>query len=792
MDALDLLRTWDRLRFGLLLHRAVADVTGLSTDLSAGFGARAERAFDELEALLTVGQVTAAVRADALRRQAALAAYLGHGSAATAQLFVAADTAYRSVVAGESTHLSDEFSRTLMSLERSLTLRATSTDGEPSPAVDKSKNALARVGLSHLADVLRADELLNAVWSGASGEGALSLTELASTAHFPRERAQLAFASSIVYLNRGDRASAFASALAAKSMTADGHYGVFDQAELQIDLIVAALLNGTFSPDPDVALKEFDDAVGLVEEIRGGWRLGASRSDPMWLPLETVLTIAVRHACESSAAAAGWTALRMMEAMRRRHLAGMLRSMRFQTSVTPWAMRSPAVALSDLVSLQEDADVSVKGNLKAQEVSGVGRSRLVFSDSKVVAQPENDDLFATLKPEDAKAELERLVSDFFADAFLPDRVSVDELRHRLEGRFSLEYLVIDGSHVARVWTSPQGEAHADIIDIDGLHLPLMEMELEGYPESDIVNFLRRPLERQPAESANLVSERLLPLELVRALEHTPSTVDVVVIPDGWLSRVPWPALRLRSQARLISQADVIVVPAVSLLTDERPLTARNTGVGACISYLERSGWEPLSIGAEQKFLQSVGVSPVSTISEWTAQLLSVTAGEDPAGWAYFAGHGDDAADSSTPETSRPEIGVALIESDGTRIGLVELLAVPWPDLVVFGGCFTSRLGWNVSSGLAPLGLAVAAMAGGASSVIGGSSELLDDVAAALLVGSFRSQGVMSRYIESDEHPSRLLAVAQRQWLASVPTGSPALSAPICWARTTVVTRYLPE
>ncbi len=776
----NLLRVWDELQFGLLVHRAVADTIGYSVDLSHGFDKRAAAALRQLHDFATKAKGSGTTRplllADAARRIAILTAYLESHPEESRKQFELADRLYSGAVeVGDGKRLSDQFSRALTGLERTLVMRYLGTL-EPEdlvPTADLGSELLASVGLSHMGDELLADRV-----KGALHGHQLSVADNRRTTEAPvddetrspRERAHLLLSMGLAELAAGREAEAVSTILAAMRLVDDAEYGLFDQMDRQIDRIVAAWAFGLVTPEPDDKLRALDSAVRLIEEIRGGWQFGSSRSDPTHGPLQTVLTTSLHAVSSLPADDAGWVAMRIMEAMRRRQIAGMLRSVRFDRSQSTASSNSRVAALTDLVSLAEDQRL----------LTVEGDALVVHRFDGTVAE---ETLEAVGQEELLREELGNTISDFFAEAFLPEHVEVEGLRTSLIGWHVLAYSVLDARSMARVWVDPAGRATACVIDVAACRDRSAEFDWRGsgLPDATVAEYIGRPVKFAHEDLGETLSAALLPEEMRRNVAAG-SPLGVLVVPDDWLSAVAWPALKDQQKRELIRSLDVAIVPSLSLVGDAITTDVQSQGgISACLDY-SGSTWDPLKLSDENAFFSVVGTPVLGSIADLLVELESK---HDALAWSYLASHGDDPSEHG----ESLGLGVELVERDSSSVTFLDVLAAPWPQLAIFAGCFTARLNWAVQTGLAPLGLAVAVLARGAGSVLG-STDLLDDRTPQLFVGwdidGQSERGALLRTFDG-QHPVRALAAAQRAWLER---GLP-WSAPLYWARAVVITQTLP-
>jgi hypothetical protein len=815
--ARDLQRLRDDVRFAQLVRRTVADVSGFSTDLSRSFPERAGHAAEQLCAALDSmgGEASGLWGADILRRLSVLLVYLGSLGSRTdfaedslLRILAALDPSdvegdinlhdisslltytlrkarllYQSAFTSNGQAVPDEFSLTLLELEQGLLSRTLGMSAE----LDRGPEGLP-AGLEHLADIIRSETLAGAILATPGPDGRADrvreLTEECGSSDrptstqppdFAREAADLMVSCGLAHAATGDPGSAVECIQKAIPMIERGVYHGSESAEKTLDLMLAHFLLGRLlsAGTPAIAVSGAEDcldrpeycldrSVMLVETIRGGWAIGSSREDPLWQPLNQICIGALE--CIASIEGAGWTGLRIMEATRRRHLAGMLRGVRF---LEPSAGPSLVTDLTDPLQLEEDQ-----------------------------GSPGSDRWTDGL----ADDQLKERLSDFFAEAFLPSVVELQELEERCRGRATLAFLVLDGpaeegSRVARAWVTPAGKATIKVVDLKDARA-----WLERWEKDPNKNWSEWPDTCGKDHTESLLPPDLIPADPIRSDEEPLPRPHLVVVPDGWLNSMPWAGLALDEEGEefLVNRTDIYVVPSISVAEvtiGDGTGTAERAPVGqvhaALIDYTDHPAWPNLNEDMEVIALKGTDVEPLPTLTELLTSLAN--AGGSTTGVAIIGCHGERIPHEDA------NLGAGLVEGDGGIVGCLQLMSVPWPETVLLGCCHAGRIVGDVMSGQAPFGVPMALMARGATTVIGGTHQIPDAASDKLFGGWGDTRGLITRVLGGTQHPVAALNDVQRDWITvdsgeSEPGSEEEVSryrAPLFWARLAGTTLILP-
>ncbi|WP_280883241.1 CHAT domain-containing protein [Streptomyces pseudovenezuelae] len=216
-----------------------------------------------------------------------------------------------------------------------------------------------------------------------------------------------------------------------------------------------------------------------------------------------------------------------------------------------------------------------------------------------------------------------------------------------------------------------------------------------------------------------LSQALVPAEWWDLLcpEDAGTAHEVVVVPDGPLSALPFAALPVRDQRPLLEYALITLTPALSML---RPTAARHTGPRTALTPTLVShigiGLPPESTAAEAVALEQIAASATVRRTADRAQLEAALHAQPAADLAIISAHGSpgEAADRS------------LWLADGSTLSAASAAMLAWPSTVVLGSCWVS--GMIVDTGKEPFGFPLACFLGGAHTVVGGAAPVPDDVA----------------------------------------------------------------
>ncbi|WP_326647210.1 CHAT domain-containing protein [Streptomyces sp. NBC_01750] len=193
--------------------------------------------------------------------------------------------------------------------------------------------------------------------------------------------------------------------------------------------------------------------------------------------------------------------------------------------------------------------------------------------------------------------------------------------------------------------------------------------------------------------------------------------EVVVVPDGPLSALPFAALPVRDRRPLLEYALITLTPALSML---RPPSARPTGqrtaAGPTVVSHIGVGLRPESTEAEAVALERIAASATVRRTADRAQLDAALCAEPAPDLAIISAHGSSGA----------AVDRSLWLADGSTLSAASAATLPWPSTVVLGSCWVS--GMIVDTGKEPFGFPLACFLGGADTVVGGAAPVQDEIA----------------------------------------------------------------
>ena len=339
-----------------------------------------------------------------------------------------------------------------------------------------------------------------------------------------------------------------------------------------------------------------------------------------------------------------------------------------------------------------------------------------------------------------------LVSDQFADAFRPGRPDVAAIRAALaaSGAHGLVYDLSgdeEGYEGHVVWCPPEGEAHAEVLEVHGRLAGFLSGFLEdvgrgGGPRS------RLPVHRAWADLAQaLLPEALRAACLEAARSGEP--LDLVVVPDETTWALPFGALLLGTATPLLACAVVRVVPTLAtflaLAEEESPPSARDGSIAHFDPRLSTTGEQKALEGLLPPYGPVVAASKREELFELLAKGGHLLA---------FGAHGDNS----------PGLRQSLYLSDGAVVSAGALLGRELPPLVSLGSCWAARR--------APLGLSAVCFAQGTRSFLAPLFAADDPATGAILAEAYTN-------LPTSPSPAEALRAAQLAYLAAHRDAPPA-------------------
>ncbi|MFD9502531.1 CHAT domain-containing protein [Streptomyces sp. NPDC060035] len=360
-------------------------------------------------------------------------------------------------------------------------------------------------------------------------------------------------------------------------------------------------------------------------------------------------------------------------------------------------------------------------------------------------------------------------------------------------------LLTDGesAHVAGLWTAPDGLRHPFLHSVDSRQARMLgeitgiESLLSGTeaePAEAVVTApgpadgtesvrADAPKWKQTARFRHLAVGRaafwaeiatiLLPAGLADLLRETSPDGEVpklLLVPDSYLWRVPWAALRVdptHVEGYLADRSVLALLPSLSLLTDSAdspgspatraPAPGPDAAAGKAVAYL--AGFNPDGLALERDALNAAYGTGVTYAARPADLLNALGPHRTPASVVIASVHGDN----------RPGLAHALILDDHTRLSAARMLTLHFPRILMINACLSAEL--DERHGTDPLGIPTVALCRGAETVIGGLYPLPDGQSQTLGL-SHPTSGILTilyRLLAEGMAPSSALRTAQRQW-----------------------------
>lgn len=368
-------------------------------------------------------------------------------------------------------------------------------------------------------------------------------------------------------------------------------------------------------------------------------------------------------------------------------------------------------------------------------------------------------------------------------------------------------LLTDGenTHVAGLWTAPDGTRRPFMHSVDARQAGLLgditgigsvlegadagATEVVPAPDPDAGTESVRadaPNWRQTARFRHLVvsgaavwaevTALLLPEELTALLRGTSPQGDVpklLLVPDSYLWRVPWAALRVESrhpEGHLVDRAVLAMLPSLSLLPGlpaPRAAGAPPQGPGSAeakaVAFL--AGVHPDGLALERRALGAAYGTGVS-FADRPADLLTALAPHGvPPSMVVASVHGNN----------RPGLAHALHLDRTTWLSAARMLTLRFPLVLMINACLSAEL--DERRGTDPLGIPTVALCRGAETVIGGIYPLPDGPSRDPGRSDHPTAGILAilyRLLAEGMAPSSALRAAQRQWRREQGRPVPAL------------------
>ncbi|MFC8730619.1 CHAT domain-containing protein [Streptomyces bacillaris] len=262
-----------------------------------------------------------------------------------------------------------------------------------------------------------------------------------------------------------------------------------------------------------------------------------------------------------------------------------------------------------------------------------------------------------------------------------------------------------------------------------------------------------------------VAALLLPEGLAALLQGTSPQGDVpklLLVPDSYLWRVPWAALRVEPghpEGHLADRSVLTMLPSLSLLADfpdpevggSSPQPPR-APEGRTVAYL--SGVHPDGLALERQALGAAYGADVSFADRLADLLTALAPDRVPPSMVVASVHGNN----------RPGLAHALHLDRTTWLSAARMLTLRFPPVLMINACLSAEL--DERRGTDPLGIPTVALCRGAETVIGGIYPLPDGPSRVPGRGDHPTARILTilyRLLAEGMAPSSALRAAQRQW-----------------------------
>ncbi|SMD27481.1 CHAT domain-containing protein [Kibdelosporangium aridum] len=298
-------------------------------------------------------------------------------------------------------------------------------------------------------------------------------------------------------------------------------------------------------------------------------------------------------------------------------------------------------------------------------------------------------------------QLSEQTNDLFADVY-----GAEPLRMERLGGIRQDVLIVmpvqsaeGDQHVISMWRSPDGTCVATVAPVTGEMIQLREALLADTRDGRIL-----------LRAGNLdVLSPVLPAAFATRLRAAAEPVPLVVIPTGWLWAVPFAALPLPGGDLLVDHADLVLAPSLRFLTALQHRNRAGTPPSAAVS------WHDPHAGINAPELDGLEAHPAGhdRITDTAQVVPAFVRGGDRWRSAVLAAHGN----------REPGLAQAVLAEQSVVLSAADFLdgTTAPPPYLSFASCHSGYPSGD--DHYEPLGLALAALAAGATHVISTHFEI---------------------------------------------------------------------
>ncbi|KDN21775.1 CHAT domain-containing protein [Amycolatopsis rifamycinica] len=428
-------------------------------------------------------------------------------------------------------------------------------------------------------------------------------------------------------------------------------------------------------------------AIRYSETIRGAVASGSARryiADTVRAQYEHAMLLAVEIGD-------GPLVMELAERLRTDRLAGLLR--RSATDL-PARLAGLLTEIARVGAAVAERDPSRRGVRSAAAIDGLGDLGDLDDQSPAELRRRLDGLYARLAEQ---------TSELFADVYGAEPLRMDRLAGvRVDVLIAVPVQSVEGhQHIVSVWRSPDGTCVAKDVRVTDEVVRLREA-LTGDDHEE-----RLKLRADDLTALSVI----LPDPFVRRLHSANGPVPVVVIPTGWLWAVPFAALPLSTadDGLLVDHADVVLTPSLRFLTALQDRPPSEEPPPAAVS------WHDPHSGIAAAELDGLAAHPDGhdRITEPAHVAPAFIRGGDRWRTAVLAAHGN----------REPGLAHAILAGPAVVLSAADFLdgTTTPPPYLSFASCHSGFPGGDDQ--YEPLGLALAALAAGATHVVSAHFEI---------------------------------------------------------------------
>jgi hypothetical protein len=301
------------------------------------------------------------------------------------------------------------------------------------------------------------------------------------------------------------------------------------------------------------------------------------------------------------------------------------------------------------------------------------------------------------------ARLSEQTNELFADVYGAEPLRMDRLAGvRQDVLIAVPVQSVEGDqHLVSVWRSPNGACVATVVAVTDEVVRLREA-LVGYARE----------KRIPLRTGDLTAlSPIVPAAFAQRLRAAAEPVPLVVIPTGWLWAVPFAALPLSSvdESLLVDHADVVLTPSLRFLTALQDRDRSGTPPPAAVS------WHDPHSDIDAPELDGLAAHPCGhdRITDTAQVAPAFVRGGDRWRSAVLAAHGN----------REPGLAHAVLAGPSVVLSAADFLhgATTPPPYLSFASCHSGFPSGDDQ--YEPLGLALAALAAGATHVVSTHFEI---------------------------------------------------------------------